>query len=760
VASENRFAKLRTPQIYCFNAGFSGVPNGITPQTGSADSGAVHNPGFMDSLNYLDTVRTYDASNNTLTEKDPEGNMKAYTYDTRGNRLTETDPGRRTTTYAYSPGCDKVATITDPAGNVTTNSYDSQCNLRFVKDALGHSTEYRYNGAGQRTRIIDPNGTAWIWSYGANGLLESFTDPFGKATTFSFDSSGNLLSRTDRMGRRIDFQYDSANQLTREAWDTGRFTTYTYDAAGSLLSATDPESSLTMTYDNLGRLFSVDNLGSPHAPRVAITYSYDANGNTIQVQDSLGGITNYTYDALNHLSRVTQSGIGVQPKRVDITYSAASILTQLKRFGDLAGTLAVANTTYEYDCGGCPQRLTAIRHRRASDNSVIHDLTFVRDAVANVLSSTDAEGAHEYGFDAMRRLTSASHPLAGVQPNEFYNYDAIGNRLSSHLSHFYTYTWQAQQSGNRLLKDSQFDYSYDDEGNLIRKANRASGAYTAFTYDHRNRATTVVQYTSSGLEAGRSQYMYDSLNRRIRVIESGQEILFAYDGQNPMLKLASTGTLSDRRTYGRNLDELYADEMSSTTRWMLLDQIGSVRDVVANTGQVLTHYGFDSFGRLLSETDPSVVNDILFGGREFDRSNSLGIFRARMLDSSTARFGQEDRNQPFEYSYAANNPLSFIDPLGRATEDSLLSKIVTPTVAFFKEVKLALKFVGLIGLAATVADPYTAERFAENCLAYGFGAGLEVLFGKNMPPEERISAGVLLVRCWSATFGLEKPDLR
>src|ERR1035441_61405 len=45
VASENRLAKLRTPRTYCFNAGFSGLPNGVTPQPGSAASGTVHNTG-------------------------------------------------------------------------------------------------------------------------------------------------------------------------------------------------------------------------------------------------------------------------------------------------------------------------------------------------------------------------------------------------------------------------------------------------------------------------------------------------------------------------------------------------------------------------------------------------------------------------------------------------------------------------------------------------------------------------------------------
>src|SRR5471032_1988877 len=45
VAPENRLAKLRTPRTYCFNAGFSGAPNGVRLQSGRAASGTAHNPG-------------------------------------------------------------------------------------------------------------------------------------------------------------------------------------------------------------------------------------------------------------------------------------------------------------------------------------------------------------------------------------------------------------------------------------------------------------------------------------------------------------------------------------------------------------------------------------------------------------------------------------------------------------------------------------------------------------------------------------------
>lgn len=290
---------------------------------------------WLDGSNFLDTIRAYDANGNTLTETDPAGNQKVFTYDAAGNKLSEKDPLNHITAYTYN-ACNQVLTHKDPAGNVTTYSYDAtNCNLlRFVKDALNAVTEYRYNSRGLQSDFIDAVGSHWIWTYDGAGFVQSLTDPFGKATTFTFSSTGDLLTRIDRNSRRIDFEYDSAHYLTRETWDTvpPRVTTYAYNAAGQLTSASDPDSALALTYLNTGRLLSVDNNNTPGVPRVVMTYGYNGNGNVITVSDSLGGVTAYSYDALERQSRITQSGAGVNPKRVDYQYDNASFLTKLSRF--------------------------------------------------------------------------------------------------------------------------------------------------------------------------------------------------------------------------------------------------------------------------------------------------------------------------------------------------------------------------------------------------------------------------------------------
>lgn len=621
---------------------------------------------FLDGVNFLDTVRTYNANNNMLTETDPSNNTKSFTYDARGNTLTATDPGNRTTTYTYNATCNKVATVTDPASNVTAYEYDDKCNLRFVRQPLNRTTEHRYNARGQRTEMIDPVGSHWGWVYDGSGFLQSLTDPFSKATQFTFNGSGELLSRIDRNNRRIDFEYDAAHRPTKEKWNTipQRITTYSYNAVGQLTSAVDPDSAVAIGYFNTGLVQSVDNAGTPGAPRVLISYSYDGNGNVTRVQDSLGGSTDYSYDALDRLSRVTQSGTGVNEKRVDMVYDEASFLRELRRFSNLAGTQGVANTFFDYDCGGCAGRVKSIHHRKASNNAVVHDMDFTRDVLGNIVSATDAEGVHSYTYDALRQLKTVVHNQSGVQLNELYSYDTAGNRLTSHLSSNYSYSYMNAGNGNRLLQDMQFNYQYDDEGNLIRRTERATGNYTEFAYDHRNRMNASVKRDQADIQQERADYVYDFADRRIHLNENGNVMHLIYDGLNPMLKMGSNGSLLNRRLYRPGIDLIIADEAMNSVKWFITDQTGTVRDLVSNDGTTLNHYTYDSFGRLLSQSNQAITNDIFFSAREFSLASELGYFRTRYYSPSIGRFQQQDIRTPYGYEAFNNNPLSFIDPMG------------------------------------------------------------------------------------------------
>ncbi len=57
---------------------------------------------------------------------------------------------------------------------------------------------------------------------------------------------------------------------------------------------------------------------------------------------------------------------------------------------------------------------------------------------------------------------------------------------------------------------------------------------------------------------------------------------------------------------------------AGTVLWGLGDHEGTIRDIVDNSGSVLDHRVFNSFGKLTSETAPATDFDIGYTGLFYD----------------------------------------------------------------------------------------------------------------------------------------------
>lgn len=104
---------------------------------------------------------------------------------------------------------------------------------------------------------------------------------------------------------------------------------------------------------------------------------------------------------------------------------------------------------------------------------------------------------------------------------------------------------------------------------------------------------------------------------------------------------------------------------------MLTDHLGTVRDLVSNSGQVVNHIKYDSYGNVISESNPAVKTRYKYTGREFDAETGLQYNRARYYDATIGRFVSEDPigfgGGDFNfYRYVANRPVSATDPSGEA----------------------------------------------------------------------------------------------
>jgi YD repeat-containing protein len=93
--------------------------------------------------------------------------------------------------------------------------------------------------------------------YDAGDRVTQVTEPNGHTVTRVYDSANELTDTTDPNGRRTTYAYDAAGHRVGETWvgaSPSERITYTYDSAGEMTGAADANATVTIVYDNDGRV--------------------------------------------------------------------------------------------------------------------------------------------------------------------------------------------------------------------------------------------------------------------------------------------------------------------------------------------------------------------------------------------------------------------------------------------------------------------------------------------------------------------------
>ncbi|MBC7351271.1 MAG: hypothetical protein H5U08_02850 [Thermogutta sp.] len=114
-----------------------------------------------------------------------------------------------------------------------------------------------------------------------------------------------------------------------------------------------------------------------------------------------------------------------------------------------------------------------------------------------------------------------------------------------------------------------------------------------------------------------------------------------------------------------------ADE---TVQWTLTDHLNTVRDIAkydpgSNMTTVVNHLIYDAFGKVTSESNPTIDSLFLFTGRPFDSDTQLQNNLNRWYDASVGRWLSEDpvgfaAGDGNLYRYVFNDVLRYPDSLG------------------------------------------------------------------------------------------------
>ncbi|HET7792710.1 MAG TPA: PKD domain-containing protein [Rhizobacter sp.] len=624
---------------------------GVVSKTDRYGNTITYGPGGAQHSATLGLQLVRDAQGRITRATDPSGRSLNYAYNAAGELASVTDRASQVTYFQYDtathqPGTGDagsvnsahlLASITDPSGQVVlrqqfdeygrlvakadgngvsaTQTFDEANNQQRVVDRRGNPTTYTFDAAGNVTRIVDARGGTFDLSYDANGNELTRRDPLGNVTTKTYNAvSGKVLTESDPLGRVTTTAYpttgrDSERQNPVSVTDPmGRVTSFGYLAGDSTFPGAMPNS----VTEPLGRVttFGMDargNVTSVNAAGIVSSYAYDTRGRRIRETDGLGAVTDLTYDdAGNELTRtVTRTVNGVaRTETITRVYDGENRITQ-----ETDATGAVRRTSYH--------------------------------PTGQIATTTDAIGrVTRFTYDANSRLTRTEFADGSRTETE---YDANGNRIST-TDRLGRVTRMSYDELNRLVLTQNPDGSsrsreYDAAGRLTAEVDER-GARRVNEYDAAGQLTASID--ASGR---RTEHTYDAAGNITQTrLPGGRAINFSFDALNRLTRIDYPDGSAHASTYrpdGRKATETDARGVLTTYGY---DANGRLVSVIQSGVASATTYGYDETGAKTLQRDAA--------GRQVQwRFDAAGRIVSRSLpDGSVETFAYDAQGQLTGYT--------------------------------------------------------------------------------------------------------------
>lgn len=591
---------------------------------------------------------------------------------------------------------------TGTAGNTVDQSYDAPAEQRIDYEYTD-STGDLPDGLVTKKTVTTGRASTLVTNYEyydtldeKHGLLKEVTYAVGATeeaeVKYFYDSNGNLEKIVDELNRETHFVYDVLDRLvsvTSEDPDTQvnageepLITTYTYDAFGNVASVTvenhnefaQPAVTTTHTtcyyYDKMDRIQwevapdpssntvaatcnDTEDMPADHADAtnnkwtgrpVTFYEKYDQNGNLEKVTDPEGRVTEFAYDKLDRLNKITEPEVDPAKSYLWTTGEVTVPGTEINTVRPITNfvydnlgnvwsvTDSLGNTIeYRYDAWNRPIKL--IRpdpHGGSTATETTYE--YFDTEYGWVKHATDPEGrTTESQGDHLGRTTYILQPAdaEGVRPLTWFEYfddslakivvDPEGNETE------YSYDGRARliQTDQPHGVTSQFAY---DAANQLTSVTDGLSRTTTYSYDKLGRVSKIeppdpddapsgeesptVEYfydsagnmvSSKDALTFETKYEYDHLFRKAKGIdENGHITTYVYDLVNNLEALTDP---EDNKTEWKydNLNRPYEEkDAKGNTRKYLYDVVGNLRRSTDANGRVID-YGYDDLYRLKTE---------------------------------------------------------------------------------------------------------------------------------------------------------------
>ncbi len=209
-------------------------------------------------------------------------------------------------------------------------------------------------------------------------------------------------------------------------------------------------------------------------------------------------------------------------------------------------------------------------------------------------------------------------------------------------------------------------YRYDEDGYLVEKT--TPNGTTTYAYGTMGELREVVTPTKS------ITYKHNANNQRVAKLVDGV-ITEKYLWANLTTLLAvydANDNLVQRFEYADGRMPV-AMTMGATKYYLHYDQVGSLRAISNANGNIVKEITYDTFGNILSDTNPSFRVPFGFAGGLYDPDTKLTRFGYRDYDAYTGKWTAKDPigfagGDSNLYGYVLGDSVGFFDPDGLSKE--------------------------------------------------------------------------------------------
>ncbi len=595
-----------------------------------------------------------------VTDLTPLGRQKVSTLDWYGRIEKVSIDGLEPTVYSYD---EKGRLIKIQKGEQSLGCiYDNMNRLISLTDAEGAEFRYTYNDADILKSITMPGGQTYAFGNDYNGNVTGITIPGGEKHQLSYTAIDQPESYTPPGNAPYQKSYDKDRALTQMLLPDGREVSFIYDSEGRIIGINCEGVTSVFAYtDSTDRVTTISrNSGSPDGN--GYFFGYDGALITQVIGGDSVATDSYSYRYNNDFSL---AGFTLNDaSEVAFTYDDDGLLTRYGDFdiehgGQFGAPSQISDgtmtTDYTYDAYG---RMASLKNSVGGKSVYSLDIIFDKSGIIRTKTERighSADKVYSYTYDENKQLTGAA--VDGT-PKEAYTYDANGNRLTDEALY---------DEQGRLIRLNGVDYRFNADGFLTQRG--------LDTFDYTAQGE-LRQAVAGGREIS---YTYDGMGRRIgRSVNTGteeapiiEEEQYLYgDLGNPFRITAmrdSSGVLS--QYYYDQSNCLFAIQKGDKKYYVATDQQGTPKIVCDSDGTLVKIMEYDSYGELISDSNPSFRLPIGYAGGISDTDTKLVHFGMRDYDPDAGRWTARDPilfdgYQGNLYVYVGNNPVNLRDPSG------------------------------------------------------------------------------------------------